>query len=173
MVAGVLATRNRTVPGGATRSKRGAAAALGLILIIASACVPTVPPPEFRGPLGSIDLNLSQQHVYLYSPGGHLLARAPVSSGASGRTPTGTFRVTRKSRVGTSSGDHSVHMDYFTRFYGGIGFHGIPWKSSRNRRISTPLGIRPVSAGCVRMEDHVAEWIYNQLPVGAPVRVYY
>ncbi len=161
-IASPRQTRHRTL-----------AIAAAMVVLIASACAPGPPPIGQRGPLGSAHLNLTQQHVFLYDPQGVLVARVPVSSGASGRTPTGTFRVTRKSRVGTSSGNHSVHMDYFTRFNGGIGFHGIPWKYDRSRRINTPLGLRPVSAGCVRMNDDIAQWIYEALPVGAPVYVYY
>lgn len=156
-----------------SRTKRSAAVFVALASIAwITACTPP-PPVDQRGALGSVYLDLTHQHANLHSPTGELVARIPVSTGASGRTPPGTYRVTRKSLVGTSSSDSNVHMDYFTRFNGGIGFHGIPWKYDRSRRISTPLGVRPVSAGCVRMSDDLAEWIFFHLPVGAPVIVSY
>lgn len=130
-----------------------------------------VPPPNGQEPLGSVTIDLSEQHAYLYRPDGSLAGRVPISSGANGRTPTGVFKVYRKNRVGTASSDHQVHMDYFTVFNGGIGMHGIPWKNNRANRLWSPLGQQPVSHGCIRMNDSDAKWVYEQLPYGAGVRV--
>jgi hypothetical protein len=117
-------------------------------------------------------VDLSEQHVYLYDSGGNTIARWPVSTGKSGKeTPVGTFQVTTRARVGTSGTDSRVHMDYFTRFNRGVGFHGIPWRSSRSNRIATPLGVRGASAGCVRMLDEHAQVLFEHLPPGASVVV--
>jgi len=56
-----------------------------------------------------------------------------------------------------------------TRFNRGIGFHGIPRRGAR--ALATPLGVRPVSHGCVRMSDADAEWMFVNLPNGTPVNV--
>lgn len=37
--------------------------------------------------------------------------------------------------------------------------------------LATPLGVRPVSHGCVRMADADAEWIFHNVPNGTPVNV--
>jgi lipoprotein-anchoring transpeptidase ErfK/SrfK len=55
------------------------------------------------------------------------------------------------------------------RSNGGIGFHGIPVKNGTP--LATPLGQRPVSAGCIRMADNDAKAVFDQLPVGASVTV--
>jgi lipoprotein-anchoring transpeptidase ErfK/SrfK len=132
---------------------------------------PSVASAQGSGPLGSVTISLSEQQAYLYRPDGSLVTKVPVSSGSRGRTPKGTYHVYRKVRVGTSGTDRNVHMDFFTVFNGGIGMHGIPWSRNRGNRLATPLGVRPVSHGCIRMNDADAEWIYNNLPYGAEVRV--
>ncbi len=60
-------------------------------------------------------------------------------------------------------------MRWMTRFRGGIGFHGIPRRGGKP--LYTPLGQYPVSAGCLRMADHDAEWIYRNIPTGTRVVV--
>lgn len=115
---------------------------------------------------------LDEQHAYVYDRDDALIARWPVSTGGPvHRTPVGAYRVTTRTRVGTAGGDPRVHMDWFTRFRGGIGFHGIPWRDERSQRFSTPLGQRAVSHGCVRMADHHARRLYLELPDSASVRV--
>ena len=37
--------------------------------------------------------------------------------------------------------------------------------------LSTPLGLRPVSHGCIRMADDAAKFLYDNLPIGATVTV--
>jgi len=117
---------------------------------------------------------LDEQHAYVYDRSDHLIGRWPVSTGGSGhRTPTGNYTVTTRTRVGTARGDGRVHMDWFTRFHGGIGFHGIPWRDDRSQRFSTPLGRRAVSHGCVRMADRHARRLYLELPDDAHIHVVY
>ena len=116
-------------------------------------------------------IDLSEQHAYLLWPDGRLASRAPVSTGANGRTPVGEYRVYQKQELGTSLADRSVRMRYFTVFNGHIGMHGPPFRGNRANELYTPLGERPVSRGCVRMTEGHARWIYESLPVGAPVIV--
>ena len=119
--------------------------------------------------LTAVVVDLSEQHVYMYNQA-WLVAILPVSSGASG-TPTGSFRVQGHTRVGTSGSDARVHMDFFTTFNGNIGFHGIPWVSTRARRLPTPLGIRPVSHGCVRLYEENVQELFELVQLGTPVTV--
>lgn len=130
----------------------------------------TVPPSGSRA-LGSVVVHLETQHATLYGPDGAVLAEVPISSGAGGRTPRGQFYVQGRTRVGTSGSAGNVHMDFAVWFNGNIGFHGIPWVGDRSRRLTTPLGVTPVSHGCIRMEDEVAAWLYDALPTGSPVIV--
>jgi lipoprotein-anchoring transpeptidase ErfK/SrfK len=131
-----------------------------------TAADPHAPAPRARG--WSVFISLGRQHAYVYLNGA-LVKDIPVSSGARGQTPRGTFRVYSKSSLTSAEGDPSVTMRFMTRFRGGIGFHGIPRKNGRP--LATPLGIRPVSHGCIRMADLNAAWIYGNVPVGSTVVV--
>ena len=112
---------------------------------------------------------LSSQKVVLFA-GSRPVAEFPVSSGRNGLTPVGNFRVQSKSSRTVSNSDNTISMRWMTRFNGGIGFHGIPVRKD-GTPLATPLGQRPVSAGCVRMKDDDAKKVYDQLPVGATVVV--
>ena len=119
-----------------------------------------------------VTVDLSEQRAYVYDGNGLLKRVVLVSTGGPGHlTRIGTFRVTSRTRVGRAGGDHNVRMDYFTRFDKGIGFHGIPWRGSRGNRLTTPLGKRGVSHGCVRMADSNARWLYLELKNGDQVVV--
>lgn len=124
-----------------------------------------------REDIRSIVVDLSEQRTYITTASGKRVV-VLISSGASS-TPTrvGSYKITSKTRVGTSGGDKRVHMDFFSRFDRGIGFHGVPWRGNRRNRLWTPLGERGVSHGCVRMPDTSAAWIYQKAPVGTVVVV--
>jgi len=122
-----------------------------------------------EGGVGRIDVSIKLQRAYVYDPSGALIKEIPISSGAGGRTPLGNFRVYSRSEWTTSASDSRVSMRFMTRFNGGIGFHGIPRRGSR--ALATPLGVRPVSHGCVRMSDEDAFWIFVNVPNGTPVNV--
>lgn len=131
----------------------------------------TVSAPVDRLP-AAVLVDLSEQRVYVANAAGAVIALFPVSTGGEGtETPTGAFAVQERIRVGTSETNAVVHMDYFTVFNGGIGFHGIPWVGDRDVRLWTPLGEYGVSHGCVRMNDADAAFLYHELPDGAPVTV--
>lgn len=119
--------------------------------------------------VGRIDVSIKLQRAYVYDPHGALIKEIPISSGVGGRTPLGNYRVYSRSAWTTSSSDSRVSMRFMTRFNGGIGFHGIPRRGSR--ALATPLGVRPVSHGCVRMSDEDAQWIFVNVPNGTPVNV--
>jgi len=126
---------------------------------------PTVPRPA---PKWVVLVSLSRQHAYV-TFGGRIVRDIPISSGARGQTPSGRFRVSSKSRATSANGNPSVTMAYMTRFNGGIGFHGIPRKNGRP--LSTPLGRRPVSHGCIRMADTNAKFVFQTVPKGSLVVV--
>jgi lipoprotein-anchoring transpeptidase ErfK/SrfK len=154
----------RRSPRRVLRSVLGAAAP---VVVVLAGCVPAPAGTQ----LGSVIVDLSEQHAYLFWSDGTLAARVPVSTGAGDSTPVGEFRLYQKQPVGTASSDRSVHMDHFSVFVGGVGFHGIPWRGHRGNRLPTPLGERPVSHGCIRMADGYARFIYDSLPLGSSVVV--
>lgn len=107
-------------------------------------------------------VDLSEQHVLVYDASGSVVREWPVSTGAAGTpTPTGRFRVTTRSRTTYVRSNPAVTMAYMVRFHGGVGFHGIPRK--HGVPLETPLGVRGVSHGCVRLADHHAAALYRNL----------
>jgi len=116
-----------------------------------------------------IDVSLKLQRAFVYGTDGALMREIPISSGRDGRTPLGNFAIGSRSPWTTATSNPKVSMRWMTHFNGGIGFHGIPRQGSTPLR--TPLGVRPVSHGCIRMADADAQWIYQWVPRGTPVNV--
>jgi lipoprotein-anchoring transpeptidase ErfK/SrfK len=83
-----------------------------------------------------------------------------TSTGAFGRTPSGTFRVYRKESMSWSV-PFGVWMPYASYFVGGIAMHEYS---------SVPS--YPASHGCVRLPAGDAERMYRFAPVGTPVHVF-
>jgi hypothetical protein len=82
-----------------------------------------------------------------------------ISSGSSGRTPAGSFRVYRKERLSWSV-PFSVWMPWATYFTGGIAFHEYGY-----------VPAYPASHGCVRMMARDAPLLYAFATTGTPVDV--
>ena len=121
---------------------------------------------------------LSEQRAYFYTASRRLIATLPVSTGAKDQTPVGTFKVFSKSAQAFFTPAPNERMKFMTRFTKGrqgdnIGFHGIPYKVTKNGDIPfyTPLGIAPVSHGCVRMRVADAKWVFENMKLGAVVAV--
>lgn len=121
---------------------------------------------------------LSEQRAYFYTASRRLIATLPVSTGADDQTPVGTFRVFSKSAQAYYSPSPNERMKFMTRFTKGregdnIGFHGIPYKVTKNGDIPfyTPLGIAPVSHGCIRMRVADAKWVFENMKLGSVVAV--
>ncbi len=135
----------------------------------------------------SVVINLTTQEASFYK-GGKLVGATPISSGNQANpTPTGSFRITQKSKNHRSNlyGDYvdasgypvvsnvdvyrdkkpagtsflGASMPYFLRFHNGVGMH------------AGFLPGFPDSHGCVRMPEHMAEAFYAHSSVGTPVRV--
>ena len=143
---------------------------------------------DFRSTRGTarVKIDLSEQRAYLYKSG-DLVTSTRVSTGKRGhRTPTGTFKVTQKSRDHRSSlyGDYvkngrvvkagvdvrkdkkpkgahyrGASMPYFIRFNGAVGMHAGNVPDS------------PASHGCVRLPPRMARTFFKHVPVGSQVRV--
>jgi lipoprotein-anchoring transpeptidase ErfK/SrfK len=132
---------------------------------------PPPPPPEDPTAkwMNHLLVDLGNQRVNVIANDGTVLRSMPASTGARGATPRGTFSVYSRSPWTTASGNSRVSMQWMTRFKGGIGFHAIPRQGGRP--LATPLGIAPVSHGCVRLSDEDAFWLYHSVPNGMPVVV--
>ena len=87
-------------------------------------------------------------------------------------TPLGTFQAAGPSGTG---------MWYWFKTYrcyakwgyfivGGIMFHSIPYTKSKKLQYSAARKLgRRASHGCIRLEEHNAEWIYKNCPAGTTV----
>lgn len=121
---------------------------------------------------------LSEQRAYFYTASRRLIATLPVSTGADDQTPVGTFKVFSKSAQTFYTPNPKERMKFMTRFTkgregGNIGFHGIPYKVTKNGEVPfyTPLGVAPVSHGCIRMRVADAKWVFENMKIGAVVAV--
>jgi peptidoglycan hydrolase-like protein with peptidoglycan-binding domain len=131
---------------------------------------PSNDPAAGPGAWAKAVVSLSHQTATFFDSGGNVVLQAPISSGAHGLTPVGTFHVQSKSTVAYAGGNSGVYMNSMVRFNGGIGFHSIP-KHADTSDFPTPLGEKPVSHGCVRMADDQAKIVFDHLPIGALVEI--
>ena len=83
-----------------------------------------------------------------------------TSTGAGGRTPSGSFRVYRKETLSWSV-PFSVWMPYASYFIGGIAMHEY-----------SDVPSYPASHGCVRLPDGEAQRVYGFAGYGTPVFVF-
>jgi lipoprotein-anchoring transpeptidase ErfK/SrfK len=97
--------------------------------------------------------------VLLMVRDGKVVRAVHTSTGASGLTPVGDFKVYAKSLYSWSV-PFKVWMPYAAYFRGGIATHQSPDVPSY-----------PASHGCVRLPDGEAERVYRFVDVGTPVSV--
>ena len=83
----------------------------------------------------------------------------PVSTGATGNTPSGTFHIFIKSLWAQSNYDSLLFRSM--GFYSDFAMHGY-----------SPVPPYPASHGCVREPMWVAQWMYDQSWVGETVYLY-
>ena len=142
------------------------------------------PKPTLKSYRIVVDLTNQICTVYgVYSDGKGKPIMSEFVSTASKRhtTPTGNFKIQgasggRKAKLRTakmSSG--KSYAEYLCRFHGGKCMHTVPYKTRQTtghvfKGEFNKLGT-PASAGCVRMPNKLAKFIYNNCPVGTPVVV--
>jgi lipoprotein-anchoring transpeptidase ErfK/SrfK len=139
---------------------------------------PVSRPQKRRVNIAFARIVLSEQRAYFYTASRRLIATLPVSTGADDQTPVGTFKVFSKSAQTFYEPNPRERMKFMTRFTkgrqgGNIGFHGIPYKVTKNGDVPfyTPLGIAPVSHGCIRMRVTDAKWVFDNMKLGSVVSV--
>jgi hypothetical protein len=116
-------------------------------------------PEPVRGGFGRRVEVLLDRQVALLVEGGRVQRVVHISTGAGGRTPTGSFHVFRKERMSWSV-PFSVWMPWASYFVGGIAFHEYS---------SVPT--YPASHGCVRVNRYDAPVLYDFAVSGTPVDV--
>jgi len=156
-----------------------------------------MPAPEvLKGPLtpqnAGYVIDLDAQRAYLYQ-GSTLIAYSPIASGRRYyRTETGDYTTGQKdlnhrstsygnfvnSKGGTMMSDVQNGFDPTppgARFEGALMkyFQRLHYKG-RSTAMGFHRGVlpgHPASHGCIRMPGTMAEWFYNNVPLGTPVAV--
>jgi lipoprotein-anchoring transpeptidase ErfK/SrfK len=118
-----------------------------------------VPTPRYRGPGSHIEVSKSRQ-ILMVVRDGETVSYLPVSSGAGGITPVGNYRILWKALATTTWLGPAILYRTMT-FHTHYAIHGFP---------SVPT--YPASHGCVRVPIWIADWLYQQSPVGERVYVY-
>jgi N-acetylmuramoyl-L-alanine amidase len=118
-----------------------------------------VPAPRYRGQGMHIEVSKSRQ-ILMVVRNGETAWYLPVSSGAGGITPVGNYRILWKALATTTSLGPAILYRTMT-FHTHYAIHGFP---------SVPT--YPASHGCVRVPIWLADWLYQQSPVGERVYVY-
>ena len=134
-----------------------------------------------------IDIDLTNQIATVYGiysdKSSKALMSEFVSTARKGKsTPTGNFKIQgasggRKAKLRTakmSSG--KSYAEFLCRFHGAKCMHTVPYSKRQTtghvfKNEFNKLG-SVASAGCVRMPWKMASYIYNNCPVGTPVRVF-
>jgi len=90
---------------------------------------------------------------------GELVRWGPISTGRSGNTPVGTYQALYKEAKKRSTRYHNSRMYFAVQFSGNFFSH------------EQILPGYPASKGCVRMLWEDAEWKFNWIRLGDPIRV--
>ncbi len=120
----------------------------------------------------SIEVNLSQQRVYLRE-NGEVIDSSAVSTGTPGHvTITGTYRIVAKLAMqNMGNPDLTKPPNYYTKnvpwvmyFNGDQALHGAYWHNNFGH---------VMSHGCVNLPVSFAKRVYDWAPMGTPVWVHY
>ncbi|MQN01755.1 MAG: hypothetical protein DUD27_04400 [Lachnospiraceae bacterium] len=120
------------------------------------------------------EVNIATQHMFLVINGKRVMESDVVTGkDVDGRrTPTGTYRITYKTKDATLKGQgYASPVSWWMPFNGNIGFHDAPWRHGKfGGQIYKTAG----SHGCVNMppENAAKLYSYSEVKKGFPVIVY-
>lgn len=118
-----------------------------------------------------VEIDLSNQYLYMYSDG-KLVLDCPVVTGLPGgrATPQGVYRLKNKAKNVTLVGpDYRTPVSYWMPFNGGIGLHDAVWQSSFGGQLYRSRG----SHGCINMSMRDVAVAYDYARVNMPIVCYY
>jgi hypothetical protein len=117
------------------------------------------PAPRYRTPGRHIEVDKRRQ-ILMVVRAGRITGVLPASTGATGNTPEGSFRILWKAPTTTTWLGPAILYRTLT-FHAGFAIHGFD-----------PVPAYPASHGCVRVPIWAADWLYNQSPVGERIFIY-
>ncbi len=115
--------------------------------------------PRFASPSVHVEVDKTRQ-ILMVVRNRAVYGYIAVSTGATGNTPEGSFRIQRKSPA-TSTFYGSGTLTWVMGFIGNFAIHGYPL-----------VPAYPASHGCIREPLWVAHWTYTQSFVGERLYVY-
>jgi lipoprotein-anchoring transpeptidase ErfK/SrfK len=110
--------------------------------------------PAARFPGDHVEVDKTRQVLFVVR-GGKVTLVVPTSTGATGNTPAGEWRVYRK------VAGHDWVLYYPSYFLRGFAVHGYP-----------DVPPYPASHGCARIPLWIAQTVYGEMPDGSTVYVY-
>lgn len=119
-----------------------------------------------------VEVNLSEQHAYVYKDGQMVIDSDFVSGNisAGNGTHTGVYPIAYKEKDATLRGDnYATPVDYWMPFNMGEGLHDAKWRSSFGGSIYKTSG----SHGCINLPKDKAKEIFETVEAGWPVIVFY
>lgn len=119
-----------------------------------------------------VELDLTNQHMYLFQDGIIVLESDFVSGNVSAgnATPQGIFGVTYKTTDAILRGeDYETPVKYWMPFYGNYGMHDATWRRSFGGTIYITNG----SHGCINLPLSAAKQLYQYVSAGFPVICYH
>lgn len=119
-----------------------------------------------------VEIDLSNQHLYLYQNGNIVLETDFVSGNMSNgnTTPDGVCGITYKTTNAILRGrDYETPVNYWMPFNGNVGMHDATWRSEFGGDIYLTNG----SHGCINLPLDMAAAIYEYMSTGFPVICYY
>lgn len=119
-----------------------------------------------------VEIDLSNQHLYVYQDGEIVLESDFVSGNVSNgnTTPGGVFGLTYKTTNAVLRGDnYATPVKYWMPFNGNIGMHDATWRREFGGEIYLTNG----SHGCINLPLSKAKEIYGYVSTGFPVICYY
>lgn len=123
-----------------------------------------------------IEIDISRQHIWFYKDG-KLIVDTPCVTGNvrdGYNTPTGVFFLLNKNRKVNLEGSnkdgskYSSFVEYWMRFYQGVGMHDATWRGKFGGSIYKTSG----SHGCVNMPKKAAATTYENIDETMPIIVY-
>lgn len=119
-----------------------------------------------------VEVDLSNQHVYLYIKGKMVLESDCVTGNMSQghKTPEGIYGITYKTTNATLRGPgYASFVNYWMPYCGGVGLHDATWRNKFGGEIYKTAG----SHGCVNLPKGVAKNIYENVETNFPVVSYW
>ncbi|MEG0267431.1 MAG: peptidoglycan binding domain-containing protein [Carnobacterium sp.] len=117
-----------------------------------------------------IEIDLTSQHMWVYTNGQLFLETDIVSGKPETPTPKGVYYVWKKDRNATLTGeDYATPVDYWLPVdWDGVGIHDSPWQSNYGGDSHLTRG----SHGCINTPPTIMSKIYNQIEIGIPTVIY-